>query len=640
MTSAASSWPRPRLAAHGLSFLTARLFLGVLAVAPITLQAGLPPTDLLLNSTSVREHQPVGTIVGLLKAVDPDASDPHTFALVPGAGADDNAFFAVGNDTLRTAASLDYTNKSQFAIRLRTVDGTGGSVEKRFTITVTPPSFVNGIQDYLATNRSVYYASVAYMDKETLDYFWVWLNCLAAGGSIGLDAPANTPADTATNGVTSVVLSTTEADRILAAKTAHAIWLDKNGLVPWRLGSFSSAQLAGLFDCYTVFDELSATVFSFYYVVDHSPTVAHQYVLQHGLLKGSLLETMQAVLNDLRSDFIHGSVSSGDPDVACTLNTALTLYNSRLYRPMRTTRGGCHSATRILLALLRSVNIPGYETRVGEYYASGHSEAVFPCVGLVLPHGDDLYSRDRTALPVEELLPTFQFFQDNLNTPPCAGSQYRVAMRYEALRGTVYPTPTMLDGVRNPAAYGYASAVAFLTGFAGWDQGLTAAELQQAATTLQTQYNDTRRLTLPTVTSQGYVLNTPEATNYVKDSRVLLKALPKDGYVFRCWTGDVPGGQETANPILVLMNSNRTIQASFTRPPATAVLGRAPSGEALLLFTALSNLSYRVEYSESLCSNCWQTLTNLAAWPVTVVVTNRDAAMRTQVQRFYRIVTQ
>ena len=40
------------------------------------------PTGLLLNSSAVvREQQPAGTIGGILRALDPDVEDAHTFLL-------------------------------------------------------------------------------------------------------------------------------------------------------------------------------------------------------------------------------------------------------------------------------------------------------------------------------------------------------------------------------------------------------------------------------------------------------------------------------------------------------------------------------------------------------------------------------
>lgn len=118
--------------------------------------AGVPPSDIALHSTSVRERQPAGTIVGILKATDADAGDAHSFAFVEGTDADDNDRFAISQHTLRTAASLDYTNKNEFRVRIRAQDGTGGSVEKPFTLTVTSPAFVNGVMDYFAANPAVF----------------------------------------------------------------------------------------------------------------------------------------------------------------------------------------------------------------------------------------------------------------------------------------------------------------------------------------------------------------------------------------------------------------------------------------------------------------------------------------------------
>jgi hypothetical protein len=88
-----------------------------------------------------------------------------------------------------------------------------------------------------------------------------------------------------------------ERDRILAAKTAHAIWVDRNGLVPWQLADYSAAHLSGLFAKATLFNPQSSTVFYFVSVVDYSPTDAWQYVMSHGLLRASVQETIQHYLD-------------------------------------------------------------------------------------------------------------------------------------------------------------------------------------------------------------------------------------------------------------------------------------------------------------------------------------------------------
>jgi hypothetical protein len=258
----------------------------------------------------------------------------------------------------------------------------------------------------------------------------------------------------------------------------------------------------------------------------------------------------------------------------------------------------------------------------------------------VLPHGDHIYSADLTATPSGELMPPLQFFSNNLWTPPCAGSTYRVAMRYSAQHGTAYPTPTMLGGVRNPALYGYTSSVAFLKGYAGWDQGLTEAELAAAADTLLNDYNETRRLTAPTAYPHGQVLNNPAVLDYVRDSRVSLKARPVAGFAFRGWTGDVPAGGETANPLILTMDIDRSIEAVFTRPPAMLWFAGAPAGEALIQFTAQADVPYTVEYSDAPEDGSWQTLVNVPASPSDGVVTHTDPDMPARPRRFYRVLSQ
>jgi hypothetical protein len=96
-----------------------------------------PPTDILLADSSVPEDQPVGTVVGTLGASDEDAGDSHTFALVNGAGDDDNGAFAIVGDQLRTAAVFDFELKSSFTVRVRARDERGAVFQEALAITVT-----------------------------------------------------------------------------------------------------------------------------------------------------------------------------------------------------------------------------------------------------------------------------------------------------------------------------------------------------------------------------------------------------------------------------------------------------------------------------------------------------------------------
>ena len=84
------------------------------------------------------ENQPAGTMVGTLSAGDPDPGDTHSFALVPGAGSDDNGSFQIVGSTLQTNAVFNYEAKNTYSVRVRATDfGTpAGQIVRSFTITV------------------------------------------------------------------------------------------------------------------------------------------------------------------------------------------------------------------------------------------------------------------------------------------------------------------------------------------------------------------------------------------------------------------------------------------------------------------------------------------------------------------------
>lgn len=85
------------------------------------------PTDITLSNNSIDEGEASGTNIGILSATDPDANDSHTFSLVAGNGDDDNAFFTIDNNNLKSDEIFDYENKSSYSIRVKTDDGNGGT---------------------------------------------------------------------------------------------------------------------------------------------------------------------------------------------------------------------------------------------------------------------------------------------------------------------------------------------------------------------------------------------------------------------------------------------------------------------------------------------------------------------------------
>jgi len=107
------------------------------------------PTSIALSRADVAENQPAGTTVGTLSGTDANAGETLSFALVSGAGSDDNAAFTLVGATLRTAATFDFEAKSSYAIRVRVSDGRGGTLEGALTLAVTdvddPPLAANDL---------------------------------------------------------------------------------------------------------------------------------------------------------------------------------------------------------------------------------------------------------------------------------------------------------------------------------------------------------------------------------------------------------------------------------------------------------------------------------------------------------------
>ena len=95
------------------------------------------PTDIVLNDQSIAENAGPNAEVGTLTTTDPDVGNTHTYTLVAGTGADDNAAFNILGDSLRANASFNFEADSSYTVRIRTTDGGGLFYEEAFTITVT-----------------------------------------------------------------------------------------------------------------------------------------------------------------------------------------------------------------------------------------------------------------------------------------------------------------------------------------------------------------------------------------------------------------------------------------------------------------------------------------------------------------------
>ncbi|WP_075063244.1 cadherin domain-containing protein [Ornatilinea apprima] len=95
-----------------------------------------PPTALNLSSNTILENLPGGTQIGVFSAVDEDAGETFTYALVSGDGSQGNSSFSIQANTLRNAVPLNAETQETYSIRVRVTDSGGASFERVFSIQV------------------------------------------------------------------------------------------------------------------------------------------------------------------------------------------------------------------------------------------------------------------------------------------------------------------------------------------------------------------------------------------------------------------------------------------------------------------------------------------------------------------------
>ncbi len=120
--------------------------------------ANQTPTFIDLSPSSVAENAPVGTTVGTLTSVDPNAGDTFTYNLVSGTGDADNSSFAIVGNQLRTSAVFDFETKSSYTVRVRTTDQFGAFLARAIQISITnvneAPTSVSLVGSMIAENLS------------------------------------------------------------------------------------------------------------------------------------------------------------------------------------------------------------------------------------------------------------------------------------------------------------------------------------------------------------------------------------------------------------------------------------------------------------------------------------------------------
>lgn len=117
------------------------------------------PTGISLNTNSINENLPAGTVIATISSVDADANQNHTYSLVSGLGADNNNLFNIVGNQLRSSASFNFEQNTSFKIRIQTNDGNGGTFADTFTVFVLnandAPTNITLSNNILVENRPV-----------------------------------------------------------------------------------------------------------------------------------------------------------------------------------------------------------------------------------------------------------------------------------------------------------------------------------------------------------------------------------------------------------------------------------------------------------------------------------------------------
>lgn len=94
------------------------------------------PTDIVIDTTIIKEDNEPLFYVSKIKSIDPDQPDYFTYSLVSGTGDEDNAEFEIQNNSLFILEKTNYDVKSSYNFRIKTTDLAGLSYEKAFVLEV------------------------------------------------------------------------------------------------------------------------------------------------------------------------------------------------------------------------------------------------------------------------------------------------------------------------------------------------------------------------------------------------------------------------------------------------------------------------------------------------------------------------
>ena len=236
-------------------------------------------------------------------------------------------------------------------------------------------------------------------------------------GSISVqDIPPN-QASLADDDFATTILSSTDAWAYFIASVAQSLAAEIGQQLPWSLLSYSTDQLAEIFDSREMFRWAAAhagyQINSMHgHVVPAPPTRSYAFLGANDLIGSTRLDSMGRVLDWCRTNLVHFSGGTtaanmedqwqyrGFPPMVRILDG--TVQTSRPQLGVRHRTAGCWGTTGFLRAMLRVINIP-----VKLVTNAGHAQPWFMADARYLSHGDDPYnalSKSTPPFPATELL--------------------------------------------------------------------------------------------------------------------------------------------------------------------------------------------------------------------------------------------
>ena len=263
-------------------------------------------------------------------------------------------------------------------------------------------------------------------------------------------------------------LNSQQAWVLYAATVGSSLALEIGGIVPWSVRDYNHDDLLTLFSSTRMFKagELD------YYIPDNGgyspltfighwmggvthaiPTNTFSFFVDKDIIRSTQYYTIARILKWGREEMAHHHLIAGEdplpmewmyvfwqyygaPPVVRMLEGTPRLWDDHV----RSWARGCSGVCDFLASALRALNIPAYRLYDAELLA-GHTAPVFPTIGHMMSHGDDIYAvrlnfptMDPSYIPPEKVLIPMSAFYDWFYLQPYrdnVGRQvYEIAIEY------------------------------------------------------------------------------------------------------------------------------------------------------------------------------------------------------------------